>query len=102
MAGGDGVGTQAHGVVEERLELDLGVAQHIGVRRAAGLVFAQKRGEDAVFVVGGEVDVLDLDADHVGHGCGIDEVDVATSSIRRRRRLSQFFMKMPTTSWPAA
>ena len=61
----------------EGLELDLGVAQHVGVGRAAGLVLAQERGEDTVLVVGGEVDMLDLDADHVGHRGGVDEIDVA-------------------------
>jgi hypothetical protein len=76
VAGGDLLGAQAHGVVEKGLELDLGVAQHVGVGRAAGLVFAQELGEHAVLVVGGEVDVLDLDADHVGHGGGVHEVDV--------------------------
>jgi hypothetical protein len=56
------------------LELDLGVAQHVGVGRAAGLVLAQELGEHAVLVVGREVDVLDLDADHVGHRGGVQEV----------------------------
>ncbi len=73
---GDLFGAQAHGVVEEGLELDLGIAQHVGVGRAAGLVLAQELGEDAVLVLGREIDMLDLDADHVGHRGGIDEVDV--------------------------
>ncbi len=76
VPGGDFFGAQAHGVVEERLELDLGVAQHIGVGRAPGLVLAQELGEHAVFVLGGKVDVLDFDADHIGHGGGVHEVDV--------------------------
>ena len=76
MAGGDLLGAQSHRVVQEGLELDLGVAQHVRVGRAAGLVLAQELGEDAVLVLGGEVDVLDLDADHVGHRRRVDEVDV--------------------------
>jgi len=36
---------------EKGLEPDLGNAQHVGVGRAAGVVFAQELGEDAVFVV---------------------------------------------------
>ena len=40
VAGGDQVGAQGHGVVEEGLELDFSVAQHVRVRRTAGLVFA--------------------------------------------------------------
>jgi hypothetical protein len=74
VAGGDLVGAQAHGVVQEGLELDLGVAQHVRVGRAAGLVLAQELGEDAVLVLGREVDVLDLDAQHVGHRSGVQEV----------------------------
>jgi hypothetical protein len=74
MARGDLLGAQAHGVVQEGLELDLGVAQHVRVGRAVGLVLAQELGEDAVLVLGGEVDVLDLDADDLGHAGGVDEV----------------------------
>ena len=74
-------------MVEEGLELDLGVAQHVGVGRAAGAVLAQELGEDAVLVLGGEVDVLELDADHVGDARRIEEVLALTSSTRRRRRL---------------
>ncbi|MOA04795.1 hypothetical protein D3C78_1243660 [compost metagenome] len=76
VAGRDLLGAQAHGVVEKGLELDFGVAQHVGVGRAPGLVLAQKFGEHPVLVLGGEVDVLDLDADHVGHGGRVDEVDI--------------------------
>ncbi|MNJ67736.1 hypothetical protein D3C77_639330 [compost metagenome] len=35
MARGDVLGTQRHGVVKKSLELDLGIAQHVGVGRAA-------------------------------------------------------------------
>ena len=76
VTGGDVFGPQPQRVIEKRLELDLGVAQHVRIRRAAGLVFAQELGEHAVFVLGGEVDVLELDADHVGHRGGVDEIDV--------------------------
>ena len=74
VARGDQVGAQGHGVVEESLELDFGVAQHVRVRRAAGLVFAQEIGEDAVLVFGSEIDGLDIDADDVGHAGRIDPV----------------------------
>jgi hypothetical protein len=76
VAGGNLFCAQAHGVVQKGLELDFGIAQHVGVGRAAGLVFAQKLRKHAVLVFGGEVDVFDLDADHVGHGSGVYEVDV--------------------------
>jgi hypothetical protein len=81
VTGGNLLGAQAHGVVQERLELDLGIAQDVGVGRAAGLVLAQELGEHAVLVLGGEVDVLDLDADHVGHGRGVHEVDVGRAVL---------------------
>ena len=81
VAGGNFLGAQAHGVVQKSLELDFGVAQDVGVGRAAGLVFAQELGEHAVFVVGGKVDMLDLDAQHVGHGGGIDKVDVGRAEL---------------------
>ena len=73
---------QAHGVIEEGLELDFGVAQDVGVGRAAHLVFAQELGEHAVLVFGGEIDVFDLDAEHVGHRCGIDEIDIGRTVFR--------------------
>ena len=81
VTGGDLLGAQAHRMVQEGLELDLGIAQHVGVGRAAGLVLAQKGGEDAVLVVGGEIDMLDLDAEHVGHGRGVDEIDVGRAVL---------------------
>ncbi len=74
VAGGDRVRTQRHGVVEEGLELDLGIAQHIRVGRAAGGVFAQEVGEHAVLVFGGKVDRLDVHADQVGHRHHVDPV----------------------------
>ena len=74
VAGGDLLSPQAHRVVEERLELDLGVAQHIGVRRAAGSVLTQEFGEHAVLVFGGEIHRLELDADDIGRGRGVDQV----------------------------
>ncbi len=74
VARGDGVRTQRHGVVEEGLELDLGVAQHIRVGRAASGVFAQEIREHAVLVFGGKVDRLHVHADQVGHRHHVDPV----------------------------
>ena len=42
----------------------------------SGLVFADKLGKNTVFVVGCKIDVFDLYAQHIGHGGGIDEVNV--------------------------
>ncbi|MNR17668.1 hypothetical protein D3C85_1343460 [compost metagenome] len=74
MARGDGVGAQRHRVVQKRLELDLGIAQHVGVGRAAGRVLAQEIGEHAVLVFGGEVHRLHVHADQVGHGHHVEPV----------------------------
>jgi hypothetical protein len=76
VPGRDPLGAALDRVIEEGLELDLGVAEDVRVRRAPGPVFAQELGEHAVLVVDGEIDVLDLDAEHVGDRGGIDEVDV--------------------------
>jgi hypothetical protein len=43
--------------------------------------------------------MLDLDADHVGHGGRVDKVD-GGEQYSLSSSSSQFFMKMPTTSWP--
>ena len=59
-------------VIEERPELDLAVAKHVRIRRAAGGVLAQEVREHPLAIFGGEVDRLELDADHVGNGSGID------------------------------
>src|SRR5581483_2263620 len=74
MPGGDLRRAEADGVVEERSELDLGVAKDIGVRRPPGGVFAQELRKHALLVLGGKVHRLELDANHVGRGRGIDQV----------------------------
>jgi hypothetical protein len=82
MTGSDGVRAQAHGVVQKGFELDFGVAQDIRVGRAPGLVFTQKLGKYAVFVVSGKIDVLDLDTQHVGHGGGVYKIFVGGAVAR--------------------
>jgi hypothetical protein len=74
MPGGDVFGAARDGVVEEGLELDFGVAQHVGVGGAAGLVFGEEIAEHAFLVFGGEVDRLDLDAEHVGHRQHVEKI----------------------------
>ena len=91
MTGRNFVRADLHRVIQKRLELDFGVAQNVGVGRAAGLVFAQKFSEHAVFVVGGKVDVFDLDADHVGNRCGVYKVDV-------RRAIAHIIITRPCGS----
>ena len=86
MPGGDALRAERHGVVEERLELDLGVAEHVGVGRAAGAVLGEEAREHALAVFGGEVDRLDLDADRARRPTRRRPGPRASSSIRRRRR----------------
>ncbi|OIQ82064.1 hypothetical protein GALL_361650 [mine drainage metagenome] len=74
VAGGDLVRAQAEGVIEKGAELDLGIAQDVGVGRAAGTVFLQEVGKYLVLVFLAEIDGLDLDADAVGDGNGIHQV----------------------------
>ena len=74
MAGRDAVGAERQRVVEERAELDLAVAQHVGVGRAAGAVLGEEVREHALAVLGGEVDRLELDAEHVGDRRRVDQV----------------------------
>ena len=74
MAGRDGVRPQLHGVVEKGLELDLGIAQDVGVGRAPGLVFAQEFAEHAFLVFLGEIDRFDRDADGVGDRHRVEQI----------------------------
>ena len=74
VAGGDGFGALPDGVIQKAFEFDFGVAQHVGVGGAAGLVFLQEVGEYFVFVLGGEIDDVDVDADDVGHGDGVERI----------------------------
>ncbi len=63
VAGGDPVGTERARVFEERLELDLAVAQHVGIRRAPGAIFGEEVFEDAIPVLAGEVARVERDAE---------------------------------------
>ena len=74
MPGGDLVGTQFHGVIEEGLELDFGIAQDVRIRRPPGLVFAQEFGKDALAVFGGEIHDFYVDTDPVGDTHHIDQI----------------------------
>ncbi len=74
MPGRNQVGTQAQGVVEERLELDLAVAKDVRVGRAASLVFFQEVFEHIVPVLGREIGGMQLDTQPVTHGLRIGQV----------------------------
>ena len=74
VARGDPVCAHAHGVVEKRPELDLGIAENVRIRGAAGRIFAKEVGENAFLIFAREIDGLDVNADHVGHSRSINEV----------------------------
>jgi hypothetical protein len=74
VAGGDALGAERQCMVEERLELDLGVAHHVGVGRAPRAVLREEAREHALTVFGGEVHRLDLDADLFRDRHRIDEI----------------------------
>ena len=70
----NGIRAERQRMIEKRAKLDFAVAQDIGIRRSAGFVFAQKLCENARAVFGGEVDRLQIDADDIGHGSGVDQI----------------------------
>ena len=55
VAGGDFLRAQRLRLVQKRLELDLPVAQHVGVGGAAGAVFIEEMGEHAIPVLRREI-----------------------------------------------
>ena len=58
MPGGEACGPEACGVGEADAELDLAVAQHVGVRRAAGAILGEEVVEYPRAVFGGEADAM--------------------------------------------
>ena len=74
MAGGNPVGAKLERVIEEGLELDFRVAQHVGIGRAPRLVFRKEVAEYAVLVFGGKIHGFDVDADQVRNRNRIDQV----------------------------
>src|SRR6185437_3773526 len=77
VAGGDLFGAQRTCFVKKGLELDLAIAQHIGVGRATRAVFGQEMLEHAVPVFRREIARVERDAEPAAHGDGILAVDVA-------------------------
>src|SRR5208283_1572739 len=58
----DPFGAKRQGMVEKRIELDLAVAEHVRVWRAAAFVFAQEVHEHPLAILAGEVHGPDVDA----------------------------------------
>ena len=74
MARGDGISPLGHRVVQKRFELDFGIAQNIWVGGATGGIFPQELGKNTVFVLGSKIHGLQLNAQGVGHGGGVQKV----------------------------
>ena len=71
MPGGHTVRTEFEGGLEKQVKFDFSVAQHIRVRCPACGVFVEHVVDDALFVLGGEVEDLKGDAEVRGHKHGI-------------------------------
>ena len=67
---GDVVGAQLQRRLEERVELDLAVAQHVGVRRAAAPVFGEHVVHHAAAVFVAQVDEMERDVEPFGGQLG--------------------------------
>ena len=81
VAGGDGVEAQHGRVVEEQLELDLAVAQHVRIRRVSAPIVVEEAREDVVPVFGGEVGGVQANAEHVAHRLGVLVVDFGSAVL---------------------
>ena len=64
----DALGAERVGGVEEMPELDLAVAQHVGIGRAAGRIFGEEVREDAFPVFAGEIAEVDRQAEPAADG----------------------------------
>jgi hypothetical protein len=84
-------------VVEESLELDLGIAQHVRIGRAPGLVFAQEVANTrslysaAKFTASSSMPIASAAAAASIRSSRVEQYSSLSSS-------SQFFMNRPTTS----
>ena len=67
---GHHVGAQPHGMVEEGVELDLAVAEDVGVGGAARLVLAEHVVHHPLAVFAAKVHKVERDADLLGHHAG--------------------------------
>ena len=85
MAGRDAVGAEAPGVVEADAELDLAIAQHVGVRRAAGPILGEEMREHTLAILGGEADIVQRDAELGADCAGVLEVRGGGAVARRPR-----------------
>ena len=74
MPGGQALGTQAPGMGQTDAELDLAIAQHIGVWRAASALLGEEVREHLPAILGREIDLVQGDAELTTDGAGVLEV----------------------------
>ena len=63
VAGRYPFGAEPSRIVEAHAELDLAIAQHIGIRCAAGAILLEKIAEDALAILAGEAHLVQADAE---------------------------------------
>ena len=71
VTGRDLVRAQRPRFVQESLELDLAVAQHVRIRRAPGAVFVEEMRKHAVPILRGEIARMERDAQLATNGDGV-------------------------------
>jgi hypothetical protein len=74
MAGREALSAEAPRVVERDAELDLAVAQHVGVRRAPGLQLGEEAREDAFAILGSEARLVKRHRKLLAHAPRVLEV----------------------------
>ena len=74
VSGGNNIGSLLYGVVQKAFEFDFSITQHIRIRRAPRTVFLQKISKDFVFILLSEINDVDIDADNIGNGDGIERI----------------------------
>ena len=95
------IGPQPQRLLQENVELDLAVAQHVGIGRAAPFVFGEHVIHDTRAVVCREVDHVQLDVEFPGHEFGENPVVVPrTVAFERSRRVVPVDHKKPYDLMP--
>ena len=74
VAGGDPLGAEPPRVVEAHAELDLAIAEHVGVRRAAGAILLEEVREHALAVFAGEAHLVQRNAQLLADAARVLEV----------------------------
>jgi hypothetical protein len=74
VPGGEALGTQAPSMGQTDAELDLAIAQHIGVRCAASAMLGEEVREHLTAILGREIHLVQGDAEFATHGAGVLEI----------------------------